>query len=70
MQGEPCLGIVDIGSDITIIGGDLFKKIATVAKLRKKNFREAEDHWLTTSSHLCMILGSLSAIRSWSHPYT
>ena len=24
VQGEPCLGIVDIGSDITIIGGDLF----------------------------------------------
>ena len=24
--GEPCLGIIDTGSDITIVGGDLFKK--------------------------------------------
>lgn len=28
-------GIVDIGADITILGGDVFKQIASVAKFKK-----------------------------------
>ena len=31
--------MVDSGADITIMGGDLFKRVATVAKLRKKDFK-------------------------------
>ena len=30
------------GSDITIMGGDLFKKIAAVARLKEKNFRQPD----------------------------
>ena len=39
IQGVPARGIVDTGSDITIVCGVLFKYVATVARLRKKNFK-------------------------------
>jgi len=42
VEGESCLGIIDTGSDITIIGGDLFKKIAAVARLKKRNFKQPD----------------------------
>lgn len=35
IQGVPAVGIVDSGDDITILGGDLFKKVAAVARLQK-----------------------------------
>ena len=34
MQGVPAQGVVDSGGDITIIEGDLFKRVAAVAKLK------------------------------------
>ena len=33
--GVPLYGIVDSGADITIMGRNAFKQVATVAKLRK-----------------------------------
>ena len=39
VQGVPVNGVVDSQADITIMGGDLFKPVATVAKLRKKDFK-------------------------------
>ena len=42
IQGVPAYGLIDSGADITIIGGSLFKKVATVARLRKKNFMKAD----------------------------
>ena len=42
LEGVPALGIIDSGSDITIVGGDLFRHIATVAKLRKSKFRKPD----------------------------
>jgi len=42
IQGVPAYGIVDTGADITVIGGELFKKVAAVVRLRKKNFKEAD----------------------------
>ena len=35
LQGVPVYGIIDSGSDITIIGGNLFRRIAARAKLKK-----------------------------------
>ena len=35
-EGKSCLGIIDTSSDITTVGGDLFKKIVTVSKLKKR----------------------------------
>lgn len=40
IQGVPAYGIVDTGADIAIIGGELFKKVAAVARLKKKDFKE------------------------------
>ena len=39
VQGVPAL---DNGADITIIGGELFRKVASVAKLRK-DFRQPDQ---------------------------
>lgn len=35
MERVPVQGVVDSGSDITIIGGDLFQRVAAVARLKK-----------------------------------
>ena len=40
--GVPLVGIVDTGADITILGGDAFKQVASVAKLRKRDFKQPD----------------------------
>ena len=42
IAGVPAYGIVDTGADITIMGPELFKKVAMVAKLKKRQFKEAD----------------------------
>ena len=42
VQGVPTEGVIDSGADITIMGGDLFKQVASVARLKKKNFKPAD----------------------------
>ena len=42
IQGVPAYGLVDTGADITIIGGSLFQKVATVARLRRRDFKKAD----------------------------
>ena len=42
IQGVPAYGLIDSGADITIIGGSLFKKVAAVARLRKRDFMKAD----------------------------
>ena len=42
IQGVPVCGIIDSGADITIIGGSLFKRVATVARLRQRDFKAAD----------------------------
>ena len=42
INGVPVEGIVDTGADITIIGRDLFAKVAAAARLRKKAFRKPD----------------------------
>ena len=41
VQGVLAYGLINSGADITILGGDLFKRVATVGKL-KKNFRPTD----------------------------
>ena len=38
LQGVPVYGITDSGADITIIGGQLLKRVALAAHLKKKDF--------------------------------
>ena len=42
VQGVPAYGLIDTGADITIIGGKLFEKVATVARLRKRYFKKPD----------------------------
>ena len=43
VQGVPTSGIIDTGTDITIMGGKLFEKVAAAARLKKRDFRKP-DH--------------------------
>ena len=42
VEGVPVFGLIDTGADITIIGGTLFKQVASAARLKKKNFKPAD----------------------------
>ena len=42
LQGVPAYGIFYSGADISIIGGDLFCNIASVARLKKRDFKKAD----------------------------
>ena len=36
------LGVIDTAADVTIMGGEMFKKVAAVAKLHKRDFKPAD----------------------------
>lgn len=42
IQGVAATGVIDSGADITIVGPDLFKKVASVAHLRKSAFKKPD----------------------------
>ena len=42
IQGVPTSGVIDTGADITIMGGELFKKIAKAARLKKRDFKQED----------------------------
>ena len=42
VQGVPVFGIIDSGADITIMGGELFKKVAAAARLKKRDFKKPD----------------------------
>ena len=39
LQGFPVYGVIDSGSNITIMGGDLLRRVASAAKLRKRDLK-------------------------------
>ena len=42
MQGVLLEGVVDMGSDLTIMGREAFKKVVSVAELKKRDFCPAD----------------------------
>lgn len=42
VQGVPALGIVDSGADITIMGAELFQRVAATNRIRKKAFNKPD----------------------------
>jgi len=42
IQEVPVYGIIDTAADITIMGGQLFRKVASVAHLKKKHLKRAD----------------------------
>ena len=55
VQGFSTEGIVDSGADITIVNGELFKKIAAEARLKKRDFKPADKtlHLVMVHGHYC-----------------
>lgn len=54
IQGYPAIRIVESGADITIMNGDLFKRVAA-ARLKKKEFKNA-DKVACTYDHQSFLL--------------
>ena len=54
VAGVPAQGLVDTGTDITIMGPELFKKVTSVAGITKSSLKQL------IKSHLLMIDGSFS----------
>lgn len=42
LEGVPVCGVIDSGADITIIGGDLFCRVAAAARLRKSHLQRPD----------------------------
>ncbi len=42
VQGVPAKGVIDTGADINIIGADLFRQVATVNRLRKRELKNPD----------------------------
>ena len=42
LEGVPALGVIDSGADITIMGKDLLKRVAAVAKLKKSKLKKVD----------------------------
>ena len=59
VQGVPAYGIIDTAADITIIGGRLFKKIATTARLRKKDLKPPDKKPRTYDQHTFTLDGRM-----------
>ena len=54
--GVPAQGVIDSGADITIMGGDLFRRVAAAAQLRRSSLKKPDrvprtydrrlSHWM------------------------
>ena len=59
LQGVPAYGIIDTAADITIVGGRLLKKIATIAHLKKKNLKPPDKKPDTYDQRTFMLDGRM-----------
>lgn len=59
IQGVPMFGIIDTGADINIIGGELFKKLAAAAKLKKRDLQQPDKVPLNYDLHPFSIDGKM-----------
>ena len=42
VQGVPAVGVIDSGSDITIMGAELFAKVAVTVCLHKRDLKKTD----------------------------
>ena len=59
IENVPVEGLVDTGSDITIIGGELFRQVATAARLQKKRFKPPDKSPRTYSNQMFRLDGKM-----------
>ena len=55
----PVRGIIDTGSDITILSGTVFREIVTMCNLEKKHFKPADRRAYTYGSHPLSLDGQM-----------
>ena len=67
--GVPVEGVVDSGSDITILGGEMFKRVATVAKLHKEDFKPPDKRPRTYNQQAFRIDGKIEVDVSFDNNY-
>ena len=41
IQGVTAQDIIDSGADISIMGGELFKRVAAVARVKRRDFKKS-----------------------------
>jgi len=70
IAGVPAHGIVDTGADITIMGPELFKKVATIAKLKKRQFKKADKVPHTYDQRQFKLDGQLDLDINFNNEYT
>ena len=51
IENVPVRGIIDTGSDITILSGIAFQKIVTMSNLKKEHFKPADRKACTYGHH-------------------
>ena len=66
IQGYPFVGIVDSGTDISIMNGDLFKRIDADTCLKKKDFKKADKVARTYDHQSFLLDGSMDMDISFS----
>ena len=66
IKGIPVTGIIDTGSDITIISVDLFKKIVADAGFKKEDFKTADKQAYSYNRLLTVLDGQINVTRSAS----
>ena len=59
VQGVLAVGVIDSGADITIMGSELFKKVASVARLKKSSFEKPDKTPYTYNNHPFSLDGKL-----------
>jgi len=73
MSKSKAVGIVDFSADITIMGGSLFKKVANVARLWKRDFKSADKVPHSYDQHPFQLKGRMDLDMDWAtthfHPY-
>ena len=57
--GVPVTGIIDTGSDITIISGDMFKTVIAKAGLKKEEFKTADKQAFTYNKQRISLDGQI-----------
>ena len=59
VQGVPVIGLIDTGADLSIMGGEVFKVVAAVARLRKRDLKKADKTPRTYDGNTFRLQGRL-----------
>lgn len=60
IQGVPAEGVVDTGAEITIVGGELFRKIALANRLKKREFKLSDKTPCTYNLQMIKLDGRIA----------